>query len=142
MIINHKEYEPGLVHVGMVLFGHPHKNEEKLCHFHEDVTLMKVLIVFYHCNTYLFLRQLQCNKILQVHSSPQYIFKAKGTHHSKIISCKPSGKCIQKQHFLSPKNPGMIIEERMCRIIVFTIEHVYFLGEEENQCRVGKKGGK
>ena len=101
---------------------------------------MKLLIVFYNCNISFLLNQLQCNKLLQVHSSPQCIFKAEGTHNSKKIICKPGGTWIQKQHILSPPNPGPILEECMWGIIVSTKEHVYCLGKEGNQCRVKKKG--
>ena len=103
--------------------------------------LVKVLKVFYHFNTSLFLPQLQYNKFLQVQSSPMYIFKGKGTHHSKKMSCKPGGTWIQKQHFLFLKFDGMILEERMWRMIVSTKEPVYCLEEEGNQCSVEQKGG-
>ena len=57
------------------------------------------------------------------------------------MSFKPGGTWIQKQHFLDLKNLGLIIEERMLRMVVSTKETVYFLGEEGNQCRVEEKGG-
>ena len=69
------------------------------------------------------------------------MFKAKGTHHYKKMSCKPGGNCIQKQHFISLKNPGLIIEELMWGMMVSTQKPVYYLGEEVNQRRVEQKGG-
>ena len=71
---------------------------------------MKVLIFFYNLKSSFLLPQLQFNKLLQVHNSHQWIFKAKGTHNSKKMSCKPGGTWIKKQQFLSLKNPGLIIE--------------------------------
>ena len=103
-----------------------------LCNFYEDVPFMKIFIVFYHCSSSFFLPQFQCNKFLQVHSSPQFILKAKGAHHSKKMSCKSCGTWIQNQHFLSLKNPGLILEERMWRMMVSAKEPVYCLGEEGN----------
>ena len=94
MIIKHKDHEPDLVHVGLVLVVSPQNNEERLCHFDEDVPFMKGFIVFYHCNSSLFLTQLQCNKLLQVHSFPQCIFKVKGVHHLNKMSWKPDGTWI------------------------------------------------
>ena len=126
--------------MGLIRVGHPQKNEDRIFHFYEDVPLVKGLIVFYHYNSSFLLPQLQCNKLLQVHSFPQCIFKAKGTHHLNKIRYKPGGTWIQKQHLLSLKNPGLIIEERKCRMIFSTKEPVYFLGEEGNQCRVKKMG--
>ena len=108
---------------------------------YEDVPLMKLLIAFYHYNSSFLLPQLQCNKLLKVQSFPQGILKAKGTHCSKKMSCKPGGTW-KKQHLLSLKNPGLIIEERMWRMIVSTKESVYCIGEEGNQLRVEQKGGK
>ena len=142
MIIKNKDHAPELVHVGLVQVCHPQKNEERLFHFYEDVPLMKVLIVFHHCNISFFLPQLQCNKLLQLHSSNQFIFKAKSTHHSKKIICKPGGNWIQKQHLFYVKKPGTILEECRWRNIVSTKDHVNFLGEEWNQCTVEPKGGK
>ena len=78
---------------------------------------------------------------LQVHSSSWCILKLKGTNHLKKNICKPGGTWIQKQHFLSLKKPGLILEERMWRIIVFTKDTLYCLVREGNQCRVEKKGG-
>ena len=101
---------------------------------------MKGLIAFFHCNSYFFLPQIQFNKLPQLHISPQWILKAKDTHHSKKTSYKPGGTQIQKKHFLLLKNTGLIIEERMWRMIVPTREHAYCLGEEGNQCRVKKRG--
>ena len=98
------------------------------------------IIVFYHLNSSFFLPQLKHNKLLQVHSPPQWIFKAKGTHHSKKMSYKPGGTWVQNKYFLFLKTPGLIIEEPMWRILVSTKEHVYFLGEEGNQYRVKKRG--
>ena len=66
---------------------------------------------------------------------------AKGMHHLKKMSCKPGGTWIQKQHFLYLKNPGLIIEELMWRMIVYTKDPEYLLWEEGNQCRLNKKGG-
>ena len=56
------------------------------------------------------------------------------------MSCKPGGTWIQKQHLLSLKNTGLIIEERMWRMIVSTKDPVYLLEEEGNQCMVEQKG--
>ena len=102
---------------------------------------MKGLILFYHCNSYFLLSELQFNKLLQVYIYPQYIFKGKGTHHSKKMSCKSDETRIQNQHLFYLKNTGLIIEEGMCRMRVSTKEPVYFLVEEGNQCRVEQKGG-
>ena len=100
------------------------------------IHLMKGLITFYHCKSSSLLPNIQYNKLLQVQSSPQCIFKAKGTHHLKKMSCKHGGTWIKKKHFLSLKTPGLIIEERLRRMIVSTKEPVYCLGEEGNQFRV------
>ena len=47
------------------------------------------------------------------------------------MSWKPGGNWIQKQHLLSIKNTGLIIEEYIRRIMVSTKDNVYFQGEEE-----------
>ena len=101
---------------------------------------MKASINFYHCNSSFFLTQTQCNKILQVHIYHQFILKAEGTHHSKKMNYRPGGTWIQNKQFLSLKKPGLILEERMRRMIFSTKEPVYCLGEEGNQCRVKKRG--
>ena len=75
VIINHKENGPELVHMGLVWLYHTQKNEESLCHFYEDVTLMKVFIAFYNCNSYFFLPELRYNKLLHMHILVRIIWR-------------------------------------------------------------------